>query len=214
MSDPPALPPRAIDPHPDRLISFSDAVLAVLITIMAFELQAPNGTNVDALLHRLPRLLVYLLSFTSIAIYWNNHHHLLRATERISAAVMWANLHLLFWLSLLPVLTEWIGSDYHARLPAIAYGTGALGAALAYGLLVRAIVAAEGRDSTIGLALGRDRKGRVSELLYALGIGLGFLSPWAAYGCYAAVAVMWFIPDRRLLHRPEPAPRAPGAGPG
>ena len=194
----------SISERPDRLINFSDGVLAVIITIMAFELQAPNGTNFEALAHRLPRLLVYLLSFTYVAIYWNNHHHLLRITDRINGAVMWANLHLLFWLSLMPVLTEWVGKDYRYEWPAAAYGCAALGAALAYWMLARTIVSANGKDSVVATALGPDYKGLLSELMYAAGIGFAFLSPWVSYAIYAAVAVIWFVPDRRLNQRNPP----------
>jgi len=188
----------AIEDRPDRLISFSDGVLAVIITIMAFELQAPEGTNFASLAHRWPRLLVYLLSFTNIGIYWNNHHHLLRATDRINSLVMWANLHLLFWLSLIPVLTEWVGRDYRYHWPAATYGCASLGAATAYFLLVRAIISANGSDSAVARAIGSDVKGFASALSYAAAIGLAFWSPWAAYAVYVAVAAIWFIPDRRL----------------
>jgi uncharacterized membrane protein len=199
------------DGGPGRLIAFSDGVLAVIITIMALGLRPPDGTTLHALGHRLPALLVYVLSFTSIGIYWNNHHHLLRATERINGAVMWANLHLLFWLSLVPVMTEWVGNDYRYHLPAAAYGAVALGAAIAYDILFRTIVAANGRDSAIALAIGSDRKGRVSEVIYAVAIGAAFLSPYAAYALFVVVAVMWLVPDRRLAsHRLAPPPEEPG----
>ncbi len=189
------------DGGPGRLIAFSDGVLAVIITIMAFGLRPPDGTTVHALGHRLPALLVYVLSFTSIGIYWNNHHHLLRATERINGAVMWANLHLLFWLSLVPVMTAWVGNDYRYHLPAAAYGTVALGAGIAYDILFRTIVAANGRDSAIALAIGSDRKGRASEVIYAAAIGAAFISPYIAYAMFVVVAVMWLVPDRRLSTR-------------
>jgi uncharacterized membrane protein len=182
----------------DRLEAFSDGVMAVIITITAFGIEAPNGTTWHALAQRLPALLVYLLSFTAVGIYWNNHHHLLRVTEHINGAVMWANLHLLFWLSLVPVLTRWVASDYRYSLPASIYGVVALGAALGYMILVWAIVRRNGTESRLAQAIGSDRKGKLSLVIYALGVGLAWVSPYIAYGCYAAVAVLWFIPDRRL----------------
>ncbi|HEV2361525.1 MAG TPA: TMEM175 family protein [Acidimicrobiales bacterium] len=183
---------------PGRMIGFSDGVMAVIITIMAFDLRPPSGVSAAALEHRLPMLLVYLLSFTYIGIYWNNHHHLMRLTHRIDGRVMWANLHLLFWLSLMPVLTEWVGTDYHHSVPAAIYGIAALGAGFAYFLLVRAIIACEGADSPVAAAVGSDLKGLVSELIYAAGVALAFVDPYLAYGFYAAVALMWFVPDRRM----------------
>jgi uncharacterized membrane protein len=165
---------------------------------MAFGIEVPDGATWHDLRKVLPDLVVYALSFAVIGIYWNNHHHLFRATERISAAVMWANLHLLFWLSLIPVLTKWIGKQYHAHLPAAAYGVAALGAAIAYGILVQAIIRANGKDSAVAAAIGSDRKGSISIAMYALGVGLAWVSPWIAYGLYAAVAIVWFVPDRRF----------------
>jgi uncharacterized membrane protein len=181
-----------------RIEAFSDAVMAVIITIMAFELRAPEGFTFAALRHQFPGLFVYILSFAFIGIYWNNHHHLLRATDRISGAVMWANLFLLFWLSLIPVATEWLRDEYRHPLPAAAYGLIALAAAIAYTILVRALIRANGRDSRVAEAISSDRKGYVSLALYAAGVGLAFVSPWISYGFYAAVSVMWFIPDRRF----------------
>jgi uncharacterized membrane protein len=187
-----------------RLEAFSDGVMAVIITIMAFELKAPAGPGFSDLRQRLPALLVYVLSFTFIGIYWNNHHHLLRATPRISGAVMWANLHLLFWLSLIPVLTEWVGISYRHTWPAAVYGMVALAAAIAYSVLVRAIIRANDRDSVVASAIGSDRKGVASLVIYAAAVGLAFLSPWISYALYASVSVIWFIPDRRLSRHPPP----------
>jgi len=184
-----------------RLEAFSDGVLAVIITIMALELRAPAGHTFADLRQRLPALLIYVLSFAFIGIYWNNHHHLLRATTRISGAIMWTNLHLLFWLSLIPVLTEWIGTDYNHAVPAATYSTVALAAALSYTLLVAAIVRTEGSTSKVARAIGRDVKGRLSIALYTAAIGFAFLSPWITYGLLTAVAIGWFIPDRRLERR-------------
>ncbi len=182
-----------------RLEAFSDGVMAVIITIMAFGLRAPGGTHLADVAHRFPALAVYILSYSFIGIYWNNHHHLLLRTDRISPAVMWANLHLLFWLSLIPVVTEWIGSSYRYRLPAATFGIVATGSAIAFSILTFAIVAANGPDSRVATALGGNGKGRVSMALYVAGIGLSVISPYAGYACYAAVSAIWFIPDRRLV---------------
>ena len=181
-----------------RVEAFSDGVLAVIITIMALELRAPVGGSFTDLRGRLPALLVYILSFVFIGIYWNNHHHLFRAARRVTGGVMWANLHLLFWLSLIPVLTGWIGEHYRESAPAATYGVVCLGAAIAFTILTRAIIRADGSDSLVAAAIGRDYKGRVSMLAYAAAIGLAFVSPWIAYALFAGVAVMWLVPDRRL----------------
>jgi uncharacterized membrane protein len=186
----------AIDTH--RMEAFSDGVMAVIITIMAFELKTPVAADVHSLAARIPSLLVYILSFTVVGIYWNNHHHLLRATKRISSSVMWTNLNLLFWLSLIPFATEWVGTAHAHSLPAATYGVVALGAALAYFALVRSILRANPADTRLATAVGQDVKGTVSGVLNAVGIGLAFISPYAAYACYAAVTLIWFIPDRRL----------------
>jgi uncharacterized membrane protein len=191
-----AVAAREFDTH--RLEAFSDGVMAVIITIMAFELKTPVTANLHGLAGRIAPLLVYILSFTVIGIYWNNHHHLLRATNRISAGVMWTNLHLLFWLSLVPFATAWVGSAHDRPLPAATYGAVALGAALAYFALVRAILRANPDDASLAAAVGTDVKGLVSPVVYGAGIGLAFVSPYLAYACYAAVSVVWFIPDRRL----------------
>jgi uncharacterized membrane protein len=181
-----------------RLEAFSDGVMAVIITIMVLELKAPAGTSLGDLRRRLPELLIYMLSFTFIGIYWNNHHHLLRATSRISGAVMWTNLHLLFWLSLIPVVTEWVGQEWGSALPAATYSLVALLDALAYTLLTVAIVRTEGPESRVAAALGRDVKGRVSVLVYVVATPLAFVSPYLTYGLLVAVALMWFVPDRRF----------------
>ncbi len=195
------LPPGADERETGRVEAFSDGVLAVIITIMALELKAPVGGALTDLRGRVPALLVYMLSFTFIGIYWNNHHHLLRAARQVTGAVMWANLHLLFWLSLIPVLTEWIGEHYRQSAPAATYGLVCLGAALAFTLLTRAIIRADGEDSPVAVALGSDVKGRMSLALYAAATGLAFLSPWIAYAIFATVAIIWLVPDRRLSRR-------------
>jgi len=181
-----------------RLEAFSDGVIAVIITIMAFELKPPEEPTFHSLHDRLPALLFYVLSFTFVGIYWNNHHHLLRAARRISAGVMWSNLHLLFWLSLIPVTTEWVGEHHTQTAPAATYGIVGLGSAVAFTILVQAIIRADGSSSLVATAIGSDTKGRVSLLAYAAATVLAFVSPWITYALFVAVAVMWFIPDRRL----------------
>jgi TMEM175 potassium channel family protein len=193
--------PGPIDLGSGRLEAFSDAVMAVIITILAFELRPPEGPTLDALREEWPSLLIYVLSFAFIALYWNNHHHLLRATTRISGAVMWANMVLLFSLSLIPVVTEWLRRFPDEQLPTASFGIVALAAAFSYFLLVTAILRANGRDSLVGLAISSDVKGKVSLVMYAAGVGLAFVTVWAAYAIYAAVAVMWLIPDRRFTRR-------------
>ena len=184
-----------------RVEAFSDGVLAVIITIMALELKAPIGGGFADLRGRLPALMVYVLSFTFIGIYWNNHHHLLRAARRVTGGVMWANLHLLFWLSLIPVLTEWIGEHYSDPAPAATYGVVCFGAAAAFTILTLAIIRADGGSSPVAAALGRDVKGRASLVIYAAAIGLAFVRPWIAYALFVIVSVIWFVPDRRLSRR-------------
>jgi TMEM175 potassium channel family protein len=187
---------------PARLEAFSDGVLAVIITIMVLELRPPDGVEFDALQKLTAPLLIYVLSFTFIGIYWNNHHHLLRATRRISGGVMWANLHLLFWLSLIPVVTAWVGDHHESKLPAAAYGFIGLMAAIAFTILTITISNVN-KDTAINEALGSDLKGRMSLALYALGMALAFIQPWLAYAAYALVSIMWFIPDRRFAASAE-----------
>ena len=189
---------RSLEVGTGRVEAFSDGVMAVIITIMALELRAPDGATLEAVKDELPGLLVYVLSFVFIGIYWNNHHHLFRAAERISGAAMWANLFLLFWLSLIPVLTEWLRDGYHYPLPTAAYGAVALAAGAAYSILVRTLIRANGRTSAIAEAIGSDVKGYASLVMYAAGVVFAFVSPWIAYALYAAVALLWLIPDRRF----------------
>lgn len=189
---------RSLEMGTARVEAFSDGVIAVIITIMALELRAPHGASLDAMREQLPGLLVYVLSFVIIGIYWNNHHHLLRAAERISGAAMWANLFLLFWLSLIPVLTEWLRDEYRHALPAATYGAVGLAAGIAYLILVRTLIRANGRDSPVAQAIGSDIKGYASLVLYAAAVGLAFVRPWISYALYATVAAIWFIPDRRF----------------
>ena len=182
----------------DRLESFSDGVIAVIITLMAFELKAPATATWRGLTHLLPLLLVYMVSFTFVGIYWVNHHHLLRAAEHINAAVMWANLHLLFWLSLIPFATAWVGAQYGRPLPAASYGVVGLGAGLAYTLLGWMLLRANPHDTTLAQVVGRDVKGRVSTVLYLLSVPLAYVTPYLSYAVLVVIAVLWFIPDRRL----------------
>jgi uncharacterized membrane protein len=182
---------------PARLEGFSDAVLAVIITIMALALRPPPGGDLTALRSLVPGLLIYVLSFTVIGIYWNNHHHLLRATRRISGGVMWANLHLLFWLSLVPVVTAWVGAHPRSLGPAFTYGAIGLAAGIAYLILTRSIRKVN-RDPSINKVLQRDSKAKASVALIALGMALAFIEPLLAYGAYGLVSIMWFIPDRRF----------------
>lgn len=181
-----------------RLEAFSDGVLAIIITIMVLELKVPHGAELSALEPLLPVFLSYLLSFIYIGIYWNNHHHMLHATQSVSGPVLWANLHLLFWLSLVPFATGWMGENHFAPAPTALYGVPLLMAAIAYWLLQRAILARQGSDSLLGVAVGKDLKGKLSPLLYLVAIPSAFISPWLADFIYVAVAVMWLVPDRRI----------------
>ena len=188
----------------DRLEAFSDGVMAVIITIMAFSIPTPDGSTPGALRGLAPHLLVYVLSFVMVGIYWVNHHHLLRSADRISGSVMWSNLFLLFWLSLFPIVTAWVGRFPRHGLPAASYGLIGLGAGAAYSLLVRTIIRTDGPDSAVGRSIGADTKGYLSLMLYVVGMALAFISPWLSYSVYVAVAVLWFIPDRRLARAPRP----------
>lgn len=181
----------------DRVEAFSDGVLAIIITVMVLELRTPAGDNFAALRELLPVFLAYVMSFVYVGIYWNNHHHLLHAARGVDGAVMWANLHLLFWLSLVPFATRWLG-EHPEPAPTALYGLLLLAAALSYSLLQYALTRHEPRTSAMVRALGRDLKGKVSIVLYAAAIGLGFWRPWIAWVLYATVALIWLVPDRRL----------------
>jgi uncharacterized membrane protein len=185
----------------DRLETFSDGVIAIIITVMVLELPRPHGTHLNALRDVWPVLLTYLLSFVIIGIYWNNHHHMLRATVRINGAVLWANLHLLFWLSLFPFATGWMGQNHFARVPTAGYGVVLLLAAIAYYTLQNTIIRSEGAESSLKAAIGSDIKGKLSPIIYTVGIGLALLNRWLGLAAYVVVAVMWFVPDRRLESR-------------
>jgi uncharacterized membrane protein len=181
-----------------RLEAFSDGVIAILITIMVLELRVPHGVDRAALHPLVPTFLAYGLSFVNLGIYWNNHHHLLVATERISGGILWANLHLLFWLSLFPFTTGWMGENHFAPLPTATYGVVSLLAAIAYYVLQSAIVASEGPGSKLAAALGADAKGKISPVLYVAGIATAGLNRWVGVGFYVVVALMWLVPDRRI----------------
>ncbi len=182
----------------NRLEAFSDAVIAIVMTIMVLELDPPNGNDLAALRPLAGVFLSYLLSFVYLGIYWNNHHHLLQATEVVTGGVLWANLHLLFWLSLFPFTTAWIGENELAALPTAIYGANQLLAAVAYYVLQSTIIAKEGPERTLARAVGRDLKGKLSPAIYAAAIPIAFLAPWISLAFYVAVALMWFIPDRRV----------------
>jgi uncharacterized membrane protein len=181
-----------------RLEAFSDGVLAIIITIMVLELKVPHAVELAALKPVLPVLLSYVLSFIYLGIYWNNHHHLFQATEQVSGGILWANLHLLFWLSLFPFTTAWMGENHLATIPTAIYGFVLLMAAIAYYILQRTIIAKEGRESLLAQAVGRDWKGKLSPLLYLVAIPLAFVSPWIAGGLYVLGALLWLIPDPRI----------------
>ena len=181
-----------------RMETFSDGVIAILITIMVLGLRAPGGSDWRALRPLLPGLLSYALSFLFLGIYWNNHHHMLHLTNRINGKILWANLHLLFWLSLVPVITAWLGETHGATIPAAVYGGVLLMAALAYYALQAAIIAQQGAQSRLKAAIGRDMKGKISPVLYVAAIALAFADRWIAIGLYVFVALMWIIPDRRI----------------
>jgi uncharacterized membrane protein len=182
----------------DRLTALTDGMIAIIITIMVLEMKVPHETGLAALARLWPVFFSYLLSFVYVAIYWNNHHHFFHLVPRITGRILWANLHLLFWLSLIPFATAWLGENSLSPLPAALYGATLLMCALAWYVMQRAIFSVQGRESALKKALGRDIKGKLSPLLYLLGIALAFVFPRLAVGLYAAVALIWLIPDRRI----------------
>ncbi|WP_288051683.1 TMEM175 family protein [Acidiphilium sp.] len=182
----------------DRLAAFSDGVLAIIITVMVLELKTPSGPELAALSASLPTLAGYVLSFLYVAIYWNNHHHLFQLVERVNGTILWANIHLLFWLSLIPFATGWLGDYPRASGPAALYGFVLLMPAIAWKIAQAAIIHAQGPDSPLATVLGRDIKGKISPPLYLAGLVLAFVSPWIADGLYALVALLWCVPDRRI----------------
>lgn len=181
-----------------RLEAFSDGVIAIIITIMVLEMKVPHGAYLDSIAPLWPVFVSYVLSFIIVGIYWNNHHHMLHSVKHVTGAVLWSNLHLLFWLSLMPFATGWMGENHFAPLPVAVYGGVLLMSAIAYFLLVRALIAAHGGNSAFAARVGTDWKGRIPLLVYAAGIGLAFVNPWISIALYAAIAAMWFIPDRRF----------------
>jgi len=184
-----------------RLESFSDGVIAIIITIMVLELRVPDGADWHALRPLLPVFLTYVLSFVFLGIYWSNHHHMLHAARRVNGAILWANLHLLFWLSLVPFVTGWMGANHFEPLPTATYGAVLLCAALAYTILLRTILASEGPDSTLAMAVGSDTKGWVSIACYASAIPLAFVNDLISDALYVLVALIWLVPDRRIESR-------------
>jgi uncharacterized membrane protein len=184
-----------------RLEAFSDAVIAILITIMVLELKVPHSDDWNGLRQVLPIFLTYVLSFVFLGIYWNNHHHMLHITTRINGKILWANLHLLFWLSLVPFVTGWMGENHFAPLPTAAYGIVLLLAAIAYLILQTAIIKDQGKDSKLAEAVRDDRKGKISALLYLIAIPMAFLNEWIADAIYVLVALLWLIPDPRIERR-------------
>jgi uncharacterized membrane protein len=181
-----------------RLEAFSDGVIAILITIMVLELKVPHGAEWSSLKPMIPVMLSYLLSFVILGIYWNNHHHLLHAAERITGKVLWANLHLLFWLSLFPFVTSWVGENHFATVPVAAYGVVMLLAGVSYKILQDILVASHGAHSRLAAAIGSDVKGRASAALYAIAVGAAFVNRWISCAIYVLVALMWLVPDRRI----------------
>jgi uncharacterized membrane protein len=182
----------------NRLEAFSDGVIAIIITIMVLEMKVPHGNDLAALRPLIPVFVSYVLSFAYVGIYWNNHHHMLHAAAQVNGAILWANLHLLFWLSLIPFVTGWMGENHFAALPVALYGVVLLMAGAAYSILANALIRRHGPESTLARALGRDFKGKVSLVAYVLAIPLAFVNNWIAMAVYFAVAAMWLIPDRRI----------------
>jgi uncharacterized membrane protein len=181
-----------------RLEAFSDGVIAVIITIMVLEMKVPHGIDAAALVPLIPVFLAYVLSFVMVGIYWNNHHHLFHGVHHVTGATLWANMHLLFWLSLVPFTTGWMDENHFAPVPVAAYGTVLLLCGLAYNILTRVLLAAHGADSLLARALGRDRKGTISVVIYVAAVALAFVHAWIALALYAAVALIWLVPDSRF----------------
>ena len=187
-----------------RLETFSDGVLAIIITIMVLELGVPDGADFDSIEPLLPVFLAYVLSFVKLGIYWNNHHHMLTTVDNVTGGMLWANLHLLFWLSLFPFVTGWMGENDFASLPVAAYGVASLGAAIAYFILQRLIIRSQGDSSPLAAAIGRDLKGKASPLLYITAIVFAYQARWLSLALYVFVALMWLVPDRRIERTNSP----------
>jgi uncharacterized membrane protein len=191
--------------HKGRLEAFSDGVIAIIITIMVLEMKVPHGTDLAALRPLLPVFFCYVLSFLYVGIYWNNHHHLFQAVKQVRGPVLWANLHLLFWLSLFPFVTGWMGENHFAPVTVALYGATLVMAGIAYYLLVRTLLACHDADSALARAMGNDRKGRLSVVIYATGIALAFWLPWLAVALYAGAGAWWLVPDRRIERNLTPS---------
>jgi TMEM175 potassium channel family protein len=190
----------------ERLLTFNDGVVAIIITIMVLELKIPVGDNLKDLQPLIPVFLTYVLSFINIGLYWNNHHHLFYAVQHINGTVLWANMHLLFWLSLFPFVTGWMGENHFSSIPVALYGFVFIMAAVAWYILAHTLIKCHGKDSTLAIAYGNDFKGKISMVIYAAAIALTFVNPWIGFGLYVFVALMWFLPDRRIenaLHEVE-----------
>jgi len=181
-----------------RLEAFSDGVIAIIITIMVLEMKVPHGNNLSDLEPLLPVFLSYVLSFVNIGIYWNNHHHMIHAAHKVNGAILWTNMHLLFWLSLIPFTTAWMGENHFATWPVALYGMVLFMASIAYYFLAHCLTGLHGKNSTLAIAIGKDRKGIISSIIYLVGIGLSFLEPYLGFAMYVLVAAIWFIPDRRI----------------
>ncbi len=184
--------------HKGRLEAFSDGVIAIIITIMVLEMKVPHGTDLQSLTALGPVFFSYVLSFVYVGLYWNNHHHLFQAVKQVSGPVLWANLHLLFWLSLFPFASGWMGENHFAMWPVVAYGVVLIMAGFAYAILVRLLLAGHGAESVLAKAIGSDFKGKISLVIYLAGIALAFVNPWIGVALYACVAIIWLIPDRRI----------------
>ena len=181
-----------------RLEAFSDGVLAIVITIMVLEIKVPHGEELEDLIPLIPIFLSYILSFIYLGIYWNNHHHMMQTVKKVSGRILWANLHLLFWLSLVPFVTGWMGENHFAQKPMALYGLILLMAAIAYYILQRSIIQSQGVDSVLAKAVGKDSKGKISPVLYVIGIAFAWVNPWISGGLYILVALVWLIPDKRI----------------
>jgi uncharacterized membrane protein len=187
-----------------RLEAFSDGVIAIIITIMVLEMKVPHGDSLADLKPLIPVFLSYVLSFVNIGIYWNNHHHMIHAAHKVNGTILWTNIHLLFWLSLIPFTTAWMGENNFTTWPVVLYGIVLLMASIAYYFLAHSLINHHGKDSTLALAIGKDRKGIASSIIYAIGIGSSFLNPYIGFAMYVLVAAIWFIPDRRIEKRLGP----------
>lgn len=185
----------------ERMQAFSDGVIAIIITIMVLEMKVPHGDSLSSLKPLFPVFLSYILSFVNVGIYWNNHHHMLNAAEQVNGSVLWANIHLLFWLSLIPFASGWMGENHFYTWPVAIYGMVLFMAGVAYYILAKALVILHGKNSTLAKAFGKDKKGIISVIIYAIGIGISFINSWVGLILYAFVAVMWFIPDKRIEKR-------------